>query len=265
MDQDIELDALTIDPTIQVRDCIDPAIVERYMDAFDALPLIDVVQTDTEYLLVDGFHRVEAGRRLHRDTIAVRVTAGTRDDALSMAATANAKHGKNLTRSERDGAIRRLHEINPERSLRDIGAEMGVSHETVRRAITVTNVTPEEIPIHEYLNIIPAMDEETYRGLKRSIEEYGLDEPIVLHDGKIIDGRYRYRACRELGIPPQFTEYEGDYVLDMVISLNTMRRNLTEAQKATVVVEAEALMKYRRDNGSWPSSGRRSGSDISES
>jgi len=58
---------------------------------------------------------------------------------------------------------------------------------------------------------------------------------IWLHpdDRRIIDGRHRYRACREAGVNPQYQIWDGKGSLfQFVVSQNVLRRHLTPAQKA---------------------------------
>src|SRR5690554_2689481 len=55
-------------------------------------------------------------------------------------------------------------------------------------------------PIAEALIPSSMTDEATYQRLKASIARHDLLDPIMLYQGKILDGRLRYRACQELGV-----------------------------------------------------------------
>jgi hypothetical protein len=86
---------------------------------------------------------------------------------------------------------------------------------------------------HEVADAFPLMEGEDFDGLKADIQAHGLIEPIWLHDGKIIDGRNRYRACQELSIEPDFREWNGrGELVDFVASLNIHRRHLSVSQRA---------------------------------
>ena len=87
---------------------------------------------------------------------------------------------------------------------------------------------------HELANLFPLMDENQYSDLVADIKENGLVESIVLHEGKILDGRNRYNACNDAGVEPNFVEYEGEDALSYVISLNLNRRHLNESQRAMI-------------------------------
>lgn len=97
--------------------------------------------------------------------------------------------------------------------------------------------------IHKIANIIPLMSEEEYQALKVDVKENGLLNSIILYEGKILDGRNRYKACRELGIEPKYEDYKGDSPVSYVISNNVKRRHLTAGQLATVGLESLPYLK----------------------
>lgn len=97
-----------------------------------------------------------------------------------------------------------------------------------------------ELKYHPAANAFPLMERAAFSELKSSIEERGLREPIVLLDGMILDGRNRYRACVELGIPPRFTEYKGtDSPWMWVWDENAERRHLQSGTKAAIRLDIE--------------------------
>ena len=105
-------------------------------------------------------------------------------------------------------------------------------------------MTCPNLQYHELSTIFPLINGEDFCLMTKDIEINGQREPIVLFEGKILDGRNRYRACRELEIAPITVAYEGDDPLGMVLSLNMHRRQLTVAQRAIVAAE---LVKRKRE------------------
>ncbi|RWF65183.1 MAG: S-adenosylmethionine-binding protein [Mesorhizobium sp.] len=65
----------------------------------------------------------------------------------------------------------------------------------------------------------------------------GLNHPIVLYEGKILDGRNRLAACEFGQLEPSFVDYAGDDPLGFVLSENLRRRHLTESQRAMVAAQ----------------------------
>lgn len=96
------------------------------------------------------------------------------------------------------------------------------------------------LEIHRLAELIPAMSEEEYGELRKDIESNGYrqDEPLVLFEGKILDGRHRDRVCRELGVVPPTQNFNGDDPTAYVISKNLHRRHLTRSQIAMTAAEA---------------------------
>lgn len=105
------------------------------------------------------------------------------------------------------------------------------------------------LPFHSVANIFPLMSGDEYAALVEDIRRNGQREPIWTHDGQIIDGRNRYRACLDLGIEPYIREWNGDgSLVAFVVSLNLHRRHLDSSQRAVVSLEVEkALAKEAAD------------------
>jgi hypothetical protein len=107
-------------------------------------------------------------------------------------------------------------------------------------------------------NLFPLMSDEEFAALKDDIRQHGQHEPIWTYEGKIIDGRNRYRACSELGIEPITQDWDGDgSIVDFVVSCNLHRRHLNSGQKAVLSLaiekhlarEAKARQGTRTDIG----------------
>jgi len=118
--------------------------------------------------------------------------------------------------------------------------------------------------LHPVASAFPEMPISAFDSLKRSIKENGLRHPIVLHDGKIVDGKNRYRACSELGIEPKVRKWDGKGSLtDFVCDMNIARRDLSTNQRYTIALklkqayareakENQRLSKGRGKKGSCP-------------
>ena len=107
---------------------------------------------------------------------------------------------------------------------------------------------------HPIAEIFPMLEEQDLKALAEDIKAKGLTEPITLYEGKILDGRNRYRACGfplpDLS-PEYFTQYEGDDPLGFVVSKNLHRRHLNESQRAAIAAEiANMPQGFRSDQPS---------------
>lgn len=94
------------------------------------------------------------------------------------------------------------------------------------------------------------MDESSaeWRGLVEDIKANGLNHPIILFEGKILDGRNREKACRAAGVEPRYVEFERaekktSDPLTFVVSENLHRRHLTATQVVWSVAKIEAIWK----------------------
>jgi len=110
------------------------------------------------------------------------------------------------------------------------------------------------IQAHPVADIFPMMSEREFSDLVADIREHGVREPVWLHrDGRIIDGRNRYKACVQLGDEPPTRTFEGDDadLVAFVVSLNLHRRHLDESQRAMVAGRIATMPRgARTDLGS---------------
>ena len=94
------------------------------------------------------------------------------------------------------------------------------------------------LELHPLCTLFPRMTGPDFDALLVDVAENGLREPIVLHDGMILDGGNRYRACLTAGVEPRFREFDGENIVSFVLSANLHRRHLTPGQQAAIVASA---------------------------
>jgi hypothetical protein len=100
------------------------------------------------------------------------------------------------------------------------------------------------------------MNDAELRALADNIKARGLDHDLVLHEGKILDGRNRHLACEIAGVEPTFVEWQGKgSPLEWVVGENLLRRHMSSSQRAVValgllpLLEEEAKGRQRVSQG----------------
>ncbi|WP_165074259.1 ParB/RepB/Spo0J family partition protein [Paludisphaera rhizosphaerae] len=98
-----------------------------------------------------------------------------------------------------------------------------------------------DLEFHELCTMFPPMDGEAFAMLVESVRKHGPTRTVVLHEGKILDGRHAYRAYREVGVEFKVRDWNGEYgtPLDYVLAENLVRRDLTKSQRAALAVEVK--------------------------
>jgi protein gp37/ParB-like chromosome segregation protein Spo0J len=102
---------------------------------------------------------------------------------------------------------------------------------------------------HPIAEVWPLLDDDALRALSDDIKANGQSVPIVSYEGKILDGRNRYRACGMAGVEPRFEEYTGNNPVMKALSLNEQRRHLDTSQRALVA----ARLANMKEGRPWPS------------
>jgi len=106
------------------------------------------------------------------------------------------------------------------------------------------NVGVDDREFHPVANVFPLLEGDQFTALVEDIQTNGLHDSIVLHDGRIVDGRNRYRACQESGVTPRYQEWDRQgSLVAFVLSKNLYRRQLTAAQRSAVAVDLLPLLE----------------------
>lgn len=100
---------------------------------------------------------------------------------------------------------------------------------------------------HPLADLFPLMVGAAFDGLVEDIKANGLLDTIVLHeDGRILDGRNRYLACRAAGVDARMEMFAGSDPLAFVISKNLPRRHLSESQRSMVAARLADMRQGER-------------------
>jgi len=92
---------------------------------------------------------------------------------------------------------------------------------------------------HDYANLFPMLDAAGQDALRLDVQEHGVREPVVIYGDRILDGRNRYMAARDLGLDFPVADFDGTdaEALSYVLSTNLHRRHLTESQRGNVAAK----------------------------
>lgn len=99
------------------------------------------------------------------------------------------------------------------------------------------------------------MSPDEYQALTDSIIEIGVQNPITLYEGMVIDGWHRYTAATESGLPCPSVKLGDVNPRDFVMAQNKVRRHITQAQLAMAAVAVYQWMPRGGDRRSDESKG----------
>lgn len=94
-----------------------------------------------------------------------------------------------------------------------------------------------KIEVHPAAAIFPMLPEDELEEMAADIKSNGLNVPLVVKDGVLIDGRNRREACKRAGVEPAFVELNGSDPVAYVLSSNINRRHMTKGQRAIAVAK----------------------------
>jgi ParB-like chromosome segregation protein Spo0J len=102
---------------------------------------------------------------------------------------------------------------------------------------------------HPLSAAFPAMHADEYEALKDSILNIGVQQPITLFEGMVVDGWNRYTAANELGMACPTAELDDTDPRDYVLAQNKARRHLNQGQLAYAVAAVYRWKPAHREKG----------------
>ncbi len=67
----------------------------------------------------------------------------------------------------------------------------------------------KKLSLHPACKLFPQLPKDELKALAADIKANGLQNSIVLYEGKILDGRNRWLACRIAKVKPTFVQWNG--------------------------------------------------------
>lgn len=97
---------------------------------------------------------------------------------------------------------------------------------------------------HPVCDLFPEMAKQEFAELCEDIAKHGQHTPIWTHEGQIVDGRHRYRACCLLGIAPKFQQWDGKgSLVSFVVSLNLHRRHIAKEHRLDLALRIKEALE----------------------
>ena len=108
---------------------------------------------------------------------------------------------------------------------------------------------------HPLSAAFPAMPSDQFEALKDSITNIGVQDPITLYEGMVIDGWHRYTAAKELGMECPTVDLGDVDPQAFVIAKNKARRHIQQGQIALAVAAVYQWKPAGRPGNSAPGAG----------
>ena len=91
---------------------------------------------------------------------------------------------------------------------------------------------------HPAASMFTLLDDKELAVLAEGIKTTGLLYPVVMLNGKVLDGRNRLAACVLAGVTPRFVDWDGSgqSPTEWVAATNSQRRDLTQSQRAVAAL-----------------------------
>ena len=129
---------------------------------------------------------------------------------------------------------------------------MTVRHHELFDLIENNDDPYDTLETHHIADWFPIMEEDEFEEFVDDVRINGIKKPIILHEGKILDGRHRHRARLLTGKHAQYHQLPANVdPVDFVLTENLHRRHLTASQRAYIA----ARVATHKSRGRPPKNG----------
>lgn len=146
----VPLKDIILDPSLQMRETMDPDVIDEYAQDLSDLPPSKIVRGPAgEMWLTGGWHRYHAHKQKSQKTMPCTVRDGTFFDALTEAAGENHGHGCRRTNEDKRRAVAALlaDRVWRERSNRMIAEACHVNDKLVAKVREITPTAETRSPV----------------------------------------------------------------------------------------------------------------------
>jgi len=98
--------------------------------------------------------------------------------------------------------------------------------------------------VHPAASVFPMLNDEQLKALSDDIQQNGQNEPIIVWNNLIVDGRNRLKACEMIDVEPRVAELDEDTdPVAYAISANIHRRHLDVGQRAMIAAKLASMKR----------------------
>jgi len=107
--------------------------------------------------------------------------------------------------------------------------------------------------IDKVANENPMLTKEQHQELKKDIKENGQLNPVVIFNNKIVDGRNRFKAVKDLGLNLKvIIATSRDEAIKLATSYNDKRRHMSKSQYAIIAARKILATRVDKDKKALP-------------
>ena len=225
----IKIAEINLEQSPLPRAHIDKGVVADYADTYQAgakMPPLVVFDTndtgqENRYLLADGRHRLMAMKLLKKDQCVAEVITGNSEACLTFALSANTTHGHRRTNEDKRKCILLALGEWPNKSSREIGKVVGVSHQLVCNIVNEQKQSAVNIDTPEVVSGSESKPQPTPAKEEKPLTEPVGTKPAAHHPVDVMG----------YPIPPKVVEYfnRGRELKKLVNEIHGIARIITDA------------------------------------